>query len=39
MAELFIYIEDKYNINIEKEFMLEYSLSIASIANMIFEKI
>lgn len=38
MAELFIHIEDKYAINIEKEFMLEDSLNIASIANMIFEK-
>lgn len=39
MAELFIHIEDKYDINIEKEFMLEDSLSISSIANMILGKI
>ncbi len=39
MAELFIYIEEKYNINIEKEFMLEDSLSIVNIAKMILNKI
>lgn len=39
MAELFIYIEEKYKINIEKEFMLKDSLKIATIATMISEKI
>lgn len=39
MAELLIYIEEKYNINIEKEFMLEDSLSIVNIAKMILNKI
>lgn len=39
IAELFIYIEEKYNISIENEFMLEDSLSIISVSNMIFEKI
>lgn len=39
MAELFIHIEEKYGINIEQEFMLNDSLSINSIANIIFEKI
>lgn len=39
MAELFIYIEEKYNISIEKEFILEDSLNITSITNMIYEKI
>ena len=38
MAELFIYIEEKYQINIEQEFILKNSLSIANVANMIFEK-
>ena len=38
MAELFIYIEEKYQINIEQEFILKNSLSIADVANMIFEK-
>ena len=39
IAELFIYIEEKYDINIEQEFMLSDSLSINSIANLIFEKV
>ena len=39
MAELFIYIEEKYKINIEKEFMLKDSLKIATIATMISEKL
>lgn len=39
MAELLIYIEEKYNINIEKEFMLEDSLSIVNIAKIILNKI
>lgn len=39
IAELFIYIEEKYDINIEQEFMLSDSLSINIIANLIFEKV
>lgn len=39
IAELFIYIEEKYDINIEQEFMISDSLSINSIANLIFEKV
>lgn len=39
IAELFIYIEEKYDINIEQEFMLSDSLSINSIANLIFKKV
>lgn len=39
MAELFIYIEEKYQINIEQEFILKDSLSIVDVANMIFEKV
>lgn len=39
MAELFIYIEEKYQINIEQEFMLKDSLSIADVSDMIFEKV
>ena len=39
IAELFIYIEEKYDINIEQEFILSDSLSINSIANLIFEKV
>ena len=39
MAELFIHMEEKYNVSIEKEFILEDSLSITNITNMIYEKI
>lgn len=39
IAELFIYIEEKYDINIEQDFILSDSLSINSIANLIFEKV
>ena len=39
MAELFIYIEEKYQISIEQEFTLKDSLNIADVASMIFEKV
>lgn len=39
MAELLIYIEEKYKIEIDEEFILKNSLSIQYIANKIFAEI
>jgi len=39
IAEIFVYIQDKYGINVDEEFMLGNSLSISEISKMIVNKI
>ena len=39
IAELFIYIEEKYDIDIEQEFISKDRLSIEAVADMIFKRI